>query len=103
MCLIAAIALLLSFGQSVPAHANNAVGGYVTNAVDADFDCDHALLGGHCCANAACAAYAQLETTAATANEMASGHPVSIAQDIRGQRPAPGLQPPRMADLQSIA
>lgn len=96
MGLIAAIALLLSFGQSVPAHANNTVGEYVTSAVDADFDCGHVLLGGHCCANAACTAHAQLETTAATANEMASGHPASIAQDIRtGQRPAPGLQPPK--------
>jgi hypothetical protein len=96
LCLLAVIALFLSLGQSVPAHADNTLGEYVTSAIDADLDCDHALLGEHCCANAACTAQAQLETTAATANEMARGHPLSIAQDIRtGQTLAPGLQPPK--------
>jgi hypothetical protein len=98
LCLLAAIALFLSLGQSTPLHANDPEPQYVTSAADADFDCDgaHALLGSHCCTGVACSAYAQLEAALATSSGMIGGHPLLIAEGIRvGQAPLPNLQPPQ--------
>jgi len=101
LCLLAAVAILLSLAQSVPAHAQYPQGpeqSYVTNSVDTDPDCDqsHGLAIGHCHATATCSAYAQLETGAVACAETTNGHPLPIAQGVCiGQTLRPNLQPPK--------
>jgi hypothetical protein len=92
------IALFLSLDHATPAHADNAGAQYVTNAASADSDCDdaHALPGSHCCAGVACSAYAHVETSPVTANDMIGRHPLPIAQGVGISRsPRPNLQPPK--------
>ena len=98
LCLLAVIALFLSLGHATPVHADNSGAQYVTDAASADSDCDgaHALSGRHCCAGVACSAYAQIETSPATSNDVIGRHPLPIAQGVRISRsPRPNLQPPK--------
>ena len=98
LCLLAVIALFLSLGHATPVHADNPGAQYVTNAANADSNCDgaHALSGSHCCTGVACSAYAQVETSPATSNDVIGRHPLPIAQDVRISRsPRPNLQPPK--------
>jgi hypothetical protein len=92
------IVIFLSFGQPMPAQPGDPASQYVTNASDADSDCDgaHASLGGHCCASVACFAYAQIEAASTTFADMIGRHPSPIAQGVhisRSLRPNP--QPPK--------
>jgi len=98
LCLLAAVAILLLLGQSMPVQAGNPEPQYVTSSNGADTDCDqaHELFGGHCHVTVACSAYAQIETSPATFDEMTSAHPLPMAEGARvTQSPRPNLQPPK--------
>lgn len=97
-CFLALIAVLLSFGQSMPTHVNNYGPQYVTASSGAEADCDqaHEGLGTHCHATVVGTAYARIEPVPALFGEIARGYPMSIAaSDRAGRTLRPNLQPPQ--------
>jgi hypothetical protein len=98
VCFLTLIALVLSFGPSLPTHTNSPEPQYVTAGSGGDSDCDrtHDGLGLHCHATAAGAAYARTESGPAILGDIARGYPMSIAESDRTSRTLrPNLQPPQ--------
>jgi hypothetical protein len=98
LCLLAAIATLLSLGQPMQAQALSPEFQYVMSATSGDLGCDdaHALSGHHCCAGTACSASAQFEATSASPRHMTCVHPLPSVARIRvGLSLRPDLQPPQ--------
>ncbi len=96
--LVAAIAILLSFGEAGTVQANSANVAYVTDTSDIDVACDgvHAPSGSHCCAGVACAGYAHHEsvtTPSIVTGDGTSLPAIQVDRASRTLRPAP--QPPR--------
>jgi hypothetical protein len=89
-------ALFLSLETPAPLQVNSAVAEYITGAVNTAADCDGVLLDGHCCASAAGATYAQMESPAATFDELINRYGLPGAEVIRIEPArAPNPRPPR--------
>jgi hypothetical protein len=95
--LVAAIAILLSFGPANGIQATADVA-YVTDAGDLGADCHgaHGLYGHHCCVGAACVGYAQHEAAATLSAITGGGSSLPALQADRiGQILRPAPQPPQ--------